>query len=194
MVPTEQSRVEPGRECDPESGGRRAGARHEDSAAPEHAGRVSRPAGGLALMVSILPAAQGAFDANRAAPQLESELVFPLEHWHNHASMIVEAPNGDLLVVLVPRLRRAHRGRRRHSRRAAEKGREGVERAVPARGHARLSGHQRDDVHRSAAAAVAAVADDSRERVAHGADEVPDLVGLPARGSAAMGRRATCCT
>ena len=31
-------------------------------------------------------------------PFLTSELVFPLEHWHNHASMIVEAPNGDLLV------------------------------------------------------------------------------------------------
>src|SRR5713101_2553731 len=31
-------------------------------------------------------------------PFLESELVFPLEYWHNHASMIVEAPNGDLLV------------------------------------------------------------------------------------------------
>ena len=29
---------------------------------------------------------------------LESELIFPLEHWHNHASSIVEAPNGDLLV------------------------------------------------------------------------------------------------
>src|SRR4029434_2022159 len=53
---------------------------------------------GLAVMVSILPAGQGTFDANRSAPQLESELVFPLEHWHNHASMIVEAPNGDLLV------------------------------------------------------------------------------------------------
>lgn len=34
----------------------------------------------------------------QAAPFLESALVFPLEHWHNHASMIVEAPNGDLLV------------------------------------------------------------------------------------------------
>ena len=42
---------------------------------------------------------------------MTSELIFPLEHWHNHASMIVEAPNGDLLVVLVPRLRRADRGR-----------------------------------------------------------------------------------
>ncbi len=28
----------------------------------------------------------------------ESELIFPLEHWHNHASSIVECPNGDLLV------------------------------------------------------------------------------------------------
>jgi len=43
---------------------------------------------GFAALVPLQP----------AAPQLESELVFPLEHWHNHASMIVEAPNGDLLV------------------------------------------------------------------------------------------------
>jgi len=28
----------------------------------------------------------------------ESELIFPLETWHNHASCIVEVPNGDLLV------------------------------------------------------------------------------------------------
>ncbi len=27
-----------------------------------------------------------------------AELIFPLEHWHNHASMVVEAPNGDLLT------------------------------------------------------------------------------------------------
>src|ERR687887_451476 len=33
-----------------------------------------------------------------AAPFHEAELIFPLEHWHNHASCIVEAPNGDLLV------------------------------------------------------------------------------------------------
>src|ERR1043165_3189254 len=31
-------------------------------------------------------------------PFLESEIIFPLEVWHNHASCIVEAPNGDLLV------------------------------------------------------------------------------------------------
>src|SRR5260370_12228207 len=28
----------------------------------------------------------------------ESELIFPLETWHNHASCIVETPHGDLLV------------------------------------------------------------------------------------------------
>lgn len=31
-------------------------------------------------------------------PFLTAELIFPLEHWHNHASTIVECPNGDLLV------------------------------------------------------------------------------------------------
>ena len=36
--------------------------------------------------------------ATNERPFLQSELVFPLEHWHNHASMIVELPNGDLLV------------------------------------------------------------------------------------------------
>lgn len=29
---------------------------------------------------------------------LEGEFIFPMEHWHNHASCIVEAPNGDLIV------------------------------------------------------------------------------------------------
>lgn len=29
---------------------------------------------------------------------LHSELIFPLNGWHNHASSIVECPNGDLLV------------------------------------------------------------------------------------------------
>ena len=31
-------------------------------------------------------------------PILQSDLIFPLEHWHNHGSCIVECPNGDLLV------------------------------------------------------------------------------------------------
>ncbi len=33
-----------------------------------------------------------------AAPEWSAELIFPLEHWHNHSSSIVELPNGDLLV------------------------------------------------------------------------------------------------
>lgn len=32
-------------------------------------------------------------------PFLTTEAIFPLEHWHNHASCVVEAPNGDLLVA-----------------------------------------------------------------------------------------------
>ena len=31
-------------------------------------------------------------------PLYEAELIFPLETWHNHASCIVVAPDGDLLV------------------------------------------------------------------------------------------------
>jgi predicted neuraminidase len=34
-----------------------------------------------------------------AGPQLASELIFPLEKWHNHSSSIVELPDGDLMVV-----------------------------------------------------------------------------------------------
>lgn len=33
-----------------------------------------------------------------AAPFHRAELIFPLEHWHNHGSCIVETPSGDLLV------------------------------------------------------------------------------------------------
>jgi predicted neuraminidase len=36
--------------------------------------------------------------ARAAEPFLRSELIFPLEHWHNHGSCVVETPNGDLLV------------------------------------------------------------------------------------------------
>ena len=57
--------------------------------------------------VDAAPARKAPQAADR--PFLTSELIFPLEHWHNHASMIVELPNGDLLVVLVPRLGRAAR-------------------------------------------------------------------------------------
>jgi predicted neuraminidase len=31
-------------------------------------------------------------------PSFQSEIIFPLEHWHNHGSCIVETPKGDLIV------------------------------------------------------------------------------------------------
>src|SRR5262245_47140312 len=47
---------------------------------------------GLIILVAV--------GQTRAAdtPLYESELVFPPEYLHNHASCIVECPNGDLLV------------------------------------------------------------------------------------------------
>jgi predicted neuraminidase len=33
-----------------------------------------------------------------AQPMHKAEFIFPLEHWHNHSSSVVELPNGDLLV------------------------------------------------------------------------------------------------
>jgi predicted neuraminidase len=57
----------------------------------------------LLIFTAALVAAGGAplrgtaaQDADR--PFLISELIFPLEHWHNHASMVVELPGGDLFV------------------------------------------------------------------------------------------------
>ena len=49
---------------------------------------------------ALVLALQAAADFARAAdkPFLTRELIFPLEHWHNHGSCIVEAPNGDLIV------------------------------------------------------------------------------------------------
>lgn len=44
-------------------------------------------------------AAAAAFAAHvQGAPFLKAELIFAPEHWHNHASCIVEAANGDLIV------------------------------------------------------------------------------------------------
>lgn len=43
-------------------------------------------------------AAQSAAAQAANRPFHTSELIFPLEHWHNHSSMVVEVPGGDLLV------------------------------------------------------------------------------------------------
>ncbi len=51
-----------------------------------------------AFIFFCLLACASVFAQTNNKPFLTSELIFPLEHWHNHASMVVEAPNGDLLV------------------------------------------------------------------------------------------------
>jgi len=49
----------------------------------------------IALAAVILSAGL----VSRAEPtSYSSELIFPLESWHNHASCVVECPNGDLLA------------------------------------------------------------------------------------------------
>ena len=50
----------------------------------------------LLLMISSLVSTLGS--PGRRGPFLETALIFPLEHWHNHSSMIVETASGDLLV------------------------------------------------------------------------------------------------
>jgi predicted neuraminidase len=55
----------------------------------------------ILLSVALLASAGSTTGArSRAADRafLTSELIFPLEHWHNHASMVVELPGGDLLA------------------------------------------------------------------------------------------------
>ena len=51
----------------------------------------------VAFVILLWLALASGIRAGEAA-LFESELIFPLETWHNHASCIVEAPNGDLLV------------------------------------------------------------------------------------------------
>ncbi|MFY9554851.1 MAG: exo-alpha-sialidase [Blastocatellia bacterium] len=50
------------------------------------------------LSALLLTLFSGASPQPSAAASYDSELILPLEHWHNHASCIVECPNGDLLV------------------------------------------------------------------------------------------------
>lgn len=53
--------------------------------------------GGLGLLILACLTTPGATHA-APAPFLRSEFIFPLEHWHNHGSCVVEVPNGDLIV------------------------------------------------------------------------------------------------
>ncbi len=52
----------------------------------------------LVLGLSLIGLQSGACAARAERPFFESELIFPLEVLHNHASCIVETPRGDLLV------------------------------------------------------------------------------------------------
>jgi predicted neuraminidase len=52
----------------------------------------------MRTLLACLFAVLSAMNAAAAAPQYSSELIFPLETWHNHSSSVVELPNGDLLV------------------------------------------------------------------------------------------------
>jgi len=52
----------------------------------------------IALVVTIA-FILGSSGRMSAAPFFRTELIFPLEKWHNHASCILELPSGDLLVT-----------------------------------------------------------------------------------------------
>lgn len=52
----------------------------------------------LVLVLLAVPVLRAGAPQKGDRPFLTSELIFPLEHWHNHASMVVELPNGDLLT------------------------------------------------------------------------------------------------
>ncbi len=51
------------------------------------------------LVLAIHALSAGAAGAPPVAIAPRSELIFPLETWHNHGSSLVELPNGDLLVA-----------------------------------------------------------------------------------------------
>ncbi|HPC59618.1 MAG TPA: exo-alpha-sialidase [Verrucomicrobiota bacterium] len=62
---------------------------------------MNTPAGALLFFSCAAACLAGAPEpaaARAAKPFLNSSLIFPLEHWHNHSSCVVECPNGDLLV------------------------------------------------------------------------------------------------
>ena len=52
----------------------------------------------MSLTGLLLVLTAGASAQRSTAAFYQAELIFPLESWHNHASTIVECPNGDLLV------------------------------------------------------------------------------------------------
>ena len=53
----------------------------------------------LCLHTALLGSLLGAALARAEVPQLDAELIFPPETWHNHGSCVEETPRGDLLAV-----------------------------------------------------------------------------------------------
>src|ERR1051325_6971591 len=60
--------------------------------------KQSLPACLIILLLAVGAFSTGIVAATPEKPFCDSEIIFPLEHWHNHASCIVESPKGDLLV------------------------------------------------------------------------------------------------
>src|SRR5687768_18357681 len=52
----------------------------------------------IAALLAFNVFSLSALAADDDKPFHKSELLFPLEHWHNHGSCIVETPDGELLV------------------------------------------------------------------------------------------------
>lgn len=52
-----------------------------------------------AAVLAALVAAVSGVTAQTPAGRYRAELLFPVEHWHNHSSSIVEHPDGHLLVT-----------------------------------------------------------------------------------------------
>jgi predicted neuraminidase len=52
----------------------------------------------IAWLAAAFACGAGPAPGRAEKPFLNSALIFPLEHWHNHSSCVVECPNGDLLV------------------------------------------------------------------------------------------------
>ena len=105
-------------------------------------------------------------------PFLTSEILFPLEHWHNHASMIVELPGGDLLTCWFHGSGERTADDVMGSGRAAQEGIDALERTVRHGRYSRLSGYERNHVPRPANRLWLLWPTILAKRMAHRAEEV----------------------
>ena len=52
----------------------------------------------ILLIFALAPFGHAGDQKKSERPFLRAELLFPLEHWHNHGSCLIQCPNDDLLV------------------------------------------------------------------------------------------------